>query len=70
MSYIHQMPAGALQGLIDSNIITLRGFSGIETTVEIAKQAAGLVRMHTPDDRIYDIVAYIPELDTFNIECV
>ena len=69
MAYIHQMTAEQMQALVDSEIVQVRGISGIETTVDIAKQAAGLVRMHAMAGYTYDIVAYIPELDTFNLEC-
>ena len=67
---LHQITATDLQALVNSEIAQVRGISGIETTVGIAKQAAGLARMHTMAGATYDIVAYIPELDTFNVELI
>ena len=65
---LHQITATDLESLVQAEIVTVRGFSGITTTVEIAKQTTGLVRMHTASGQIYELVAYIPELDTFNVE--
>ena len=67
---LHQITATDLQALVNSEIAQVRGISGIETTVDIAKQAAGLARMYTMAGAVYDIVAYIPELDTFNVELI
>ena len=65
---LKQITASDLKALTDSEIVQVRGISGVPTTVDIAKQAAGLVRMHPMSGRVYDIVAYIAELDTFNVE--
>ena len=67
---LHQITATDLQALVNSKIAQVRGISGIETTVSVAKQAAGVVRMHAMSGATYDIVAYIPELDTFNVELI
>jgi len=67
---LHQITAKDLQALVASKIVQVRGISGIETTVDIAKQAAGLVQMHAMSGKTYDIVAYIAELDTFNVEAI
>jgi len=65
---IKQMTATDLQALINSRIVELKGISRVTTTVEIAKQAPGLVQVHAMSGIRYDIVAYIAELDTFNVE--
>jgi len=67
---LKQITATNLQALTDSGITQVRGISGAETTVDIAKQAAGVVQMHSLSGQTYDIVAYSAELDTFNVELV
>ena len=67
---LHQITSTDLQALVDSGIVQVQGISGIKTTVDIAKQTVGLVQMHAMSGEIYDIVAYIPELDTFNVELI
>ena len=65
---LKQITASDLQILADSKIVTIKGISGVPATVDIAKAAPGLVQMHSLSGQTYDIVAYIPELDTFNVE--
>ena len=65
---LKQITATDLQALADSRIVNIQGISGVPTTVDIAKAAPGLVQMHSLSGQTYDIVAYIAELDTFNVE--
>jgi hypothetical protein len=65
---IKQIESTDLSKLVESEIIELRGISGVLTTVEIAKQAPTLVQAHALSGLVLDLVAYIPELDTFNVE--
>jgi len=65
---LKQITATDLQALIDSRIVEIRGISGTPTTVEVARQAPGLIQMHAMSGVTYDLVTYIAELDTFNVE--
>ena len=67
---LKQITTKDLSALVRCEIVQVRGISGVVATVETAKQAAGLVQMHAMSGQVYDIVAYIPELDTFNVELV
>jgi hypothetical protein len=67
---LKQITRQDLQALADSEIVSVKGISGIATTVDIAKAAPGLVQIHSLSGQTYDIVAYIAELDTFNVELV
>ena len=65
---LKQITATDLQALVNSQIVEVKSISGEPATVGIAKQAPGLVQMHAMSGIKYDIVAYIAELDTFNVE--
>ena len=67
---LKQITATDLQALVNGHIVDIRGVSGEPTTVEIAKQAPRLIQMHAMSGDKYDLVHYIAELDTFNVEAL
>jgi len=65
---IKQLTGHDLQALVTGEIVEVRGVSGIVTTVETAKRAPCLCRVHAMSGKTYDLVAYNEELDMFNVE--
>jgi hypothetical protein len=71
---IKQITTKDLQGLINSEIVQVRGISGARLggphAANAARHLCPIVRMHATSGHVYDLVAYIAEMDTFNIERV
>ena len=74
MAQLHQIPTKELQELVDTQIVEIRGLSGAllgpTGAASAARHLAPIVRIHSMSGDVYDIVGYIPELDTFNVELV
>ena len=57
-----------LQGLVNAQIVELRGVSGCAATVDMARQAPYLVEMHAMSGRRYVVVGYRVNSDEILME--
>jgi len=57
-----------LAKLENAEIVTIKGISGIKTDTATAKQAPQLVEIHAMSGKVYSVLAYIVEIDQFNVE--